>query len=101
MGLGESQREIHIARDRAAAYAAVIAAAAAVGKVREASEELGTVTLRTRYGLQSVRLRISVIPDEHGCRVAIGSFADDVWGGGARRGTDKFVRALEAEIGAS
>ena len=95
MGVGESSREVHIATDRATAFNAAFRAAEAVGKVREWNETMGTLTVRTRYGLQAIKLRISVVPDDHGTRIVIGAFGDDIWGGGARKGTDKFLRALE------
>jgi hypothetical protein len=99
MGLSESSSEVHIALDRTAAFNAVANTADATGGILQESEAMGTPTVRTRYGLQSVKLRTSVVPDTHGSRVMIGAFGDDVWGGGARKGTDKRLRALEDDLG--
>ena len=98
MGIGESSREVHLALDRTAAFNAVANAADTIGKILEENETMGTLTVRTRYGLQAVKLRISVVPDAHGTRIAIGAFGDDIWGGGARKGTDKLLRALDEEL---
>lgn len=98
MAIGESSRDVHLALDRMTAFNAVANAADAIGKILEENEVMGTLTVRTRYGLQAVKLRISVIPDAHGTLVSIGAFGDDIWGGGARKGTDKLLRALDAEL---
>lgn len=98
MGIGESAREVHVDADRDAAYAAVAAAAETIGKVIDASPDLGALVVRTRFGLQRVKLRVAVIPADPGSRITISAFADDIWGGGARRGSDKLLRALQEQL---
>lgn len=69
---------------------------AQIGKVVEVSELTSTVTGRCRYGLQSIKLRAAVLDGADGkSLVQIQAFGDDVWGGGARKGTDKLIAALE------
>ncbi len=52
---------------------------------------------RCRYGLQSVKLRVSVVDTGRGSSlVKVQAFGDDIWGGGARKGTDKILKALES-----
>lgn len=70
---------------------------AQIGKVLEVSELASTVKGRCRYGLQSVKLRAAVLDGPEGKSIVqIQGFGDDIWGGGARKGTDKLIAALEA-----
>ena len=70
---------------------------ASIGKVVEVSKLTASVTGKTRYGLQAVKLRVSVLPQgEASSTIQIQGFGDDIWGGGARKGTDKLLRALES-----
>ena len=69
----------------------VAEAPTAIGKGVEVSRLTQTVTGKVRYGFQSVKLRVSVV--DHGdsrSLVQIQPFSDDIWAGGARKGTDKF-----------
>jgi len=69
----------------------------AIGRVVEVSTATGTVVGRCRYGLQSVQLRVSVIDHGDGrSLIEIRAAADDVWGAGAEKGTDKLVAAFSA-----
>jgi hypothetical protein len=96
--VGESSRTFQYGKDRGAALADLQQAFAKVGSMVELNESTSTVVGRTRYGLQSVKLRVSVMdgPAEGTSVVTINGFGDDIWGGGARKGADKLVRALEA-----
>lgn len=68
---------------------------AEAGKFLESSGVTRTVTGRVRFGLQRVKLRVSVHDRGDGtCTLEVQAFADDIWGGGARKGTDKLVAAL-------
>lgn len=98
MGLGQTERELFIPLDREAALTAVCRAGNAIGSVLESSPMLGTAMIRTRYGLQSVKVRVAVLPEPNGCRLSIGGAGDDIWGGGARKGIDKFLRALQQQF---
>lgn len=98
MPLGNAEREIFVSVDRERAFAAVVVAGEAIGRVLDAQESTGTVTIRTRYVLQSVKLRVSVLPDGDGSRIVIAGASDDVWGGGARKGADKLVAALNRQL---
>ena len=67
-----------------------------IGKVVEISKQTLTITAKVRYGLQSVRLRVSVLSQgDDRSLIQVQGFGDDIWGGGARKGTDKLLRALE------
>ena len=92
---GESTREIFLALDLEDAFSLIESAGASVGKVISSSKITGTLDIKTRYGLQGVKLRVSLVPHERGTSVSIGGFGDDIWGGGARKGTDKLLRAID------
>jgi hypothetical protein len=95
--VGESTRTIQYDRPRTEALADLERAFGTIGRVVEVSIATGTIIGRCRYGLQSVKLRVSVIDQGDGrSLIEIGAAADDVWGAGARKGTDKLVAALGA-----
>lgn len=99
--VGESQREIEYPAPVGDAMDDVESALGSVGRLLESSRTLNTAVGKTRYGLQSVKLRISVVDTGRGTSlIKIGAFGDDVWGGGARKGTDKLLKALEATAAA-
>jgi hypothetical protein len=98
MVIGSSEREIHVSGGLVPVFDAVQRAASSIGKTLEIYPATSSVMVRTRYGLQSVKLRISVIPQSNGCLIQIAGAADDIWGGGARKGADKFVAALNREL---
>jgi hypothetical protein len=51
-----------------------------VGKVLDVSQATSTISGRVRYGLQSTRLRVSVIEEsENRCLLQIQGFGDDIW----------------------
>jgi hypothetical protein len=94
--VGESGRSIQYPKPADAAIADLERAFAAIGKVVEVSRVTSTITGKTRFGLQSVKLRVSVIDQGAGRSVIqIQGFGDDVWGGSARKGTNKLIRALD------
>ena len=93
--VGESTRTVDYAAPAEVAYRRLQAAIARVGKLVDLNEPTFTVTCRTRYGLQRVRIRASVHRrDERSCTIDFQAFGDDIWGGGARRATDKLIAAL-------
>lgn len=95
--VGESQREVEYPSPVDQTMADLQQAIASVGKVLEVSPTLNTVVGKCRYGLQSVKLRVAVIDTGRGTSlVKVVAFADDIWGGGARKGTDKVLKAMEA-----
>jgi hypothetical protein len=95
--VGESGRTVQYPKSELETFADVERAFSSIGKVAEVSKLTLSLTGRTRYGLQSVKLRVSVLWQGEGrSLIQIQGFGDDVWGGGARKGTDKLIRALEA-----
>lgn len=95
--VGESNREFQYPKPAEAALDDVMRAFTVIGKVVDVSNLTKTITGKVRYGLQSVKLRVSVVDQGEGQSVVrVQAFGDDIWGGGARKGTDKLVRALES-----
>jgi hypothetical protein len=92
---GESTRTIEYQRPAAETLRAVEAAFGRIGKLLDSSDATMTTTGRTRYGLQSVNLRASVRPVTAGTStVTVQASGVDIWGGAARKGTDRLVAAL-------
>ena len=99
MAVGSSSREVFLSMPVEKAFTLAVRAAERCGKVLDQQPATSSLTLRTRYGLQSVKLRISLLPKEGGTALQIAGAGDDVWGGGARKGSDKFVQALNEAAG--
>lgn len=79
--------------------------AASLEKVADAIGRLGAVTVVSRsaqyvegrisFGLQSVRVRASVVAEGPGhCRVVVQASSDDVWGAGAKSATGRLLSML-------
>lgn len=100
MGLGQASRELYVDLPPVAALQVVRAAAADIGRLLELNDAVGTALVRTRYGFQRVKLRISVVPSGAGSKIRVEGAGDDVWGAGARKGTDKLVTALGQRVAA-
>jgi hypothetical protein len=93
--VGESGRTVQYAKSREQTMADLRRSFEAIGRVTEYSEVLGTVSGKCRYGLQSVKLRVSVVEETPSrCLVQVQGFADDIWGAGARAGTDKLLAEM-------
>lgn len=78
---------------------------ATMGRVADAIKRLGSVTEqnqlqqyvtgRIKFGLQSVKVRVSVVPAGPGqCRVVLQGSSDDVWGAGAKSATRRLMEML-------
>jgi hypothetical protein len=95
--VGESGRTVQYPRPELQALADLQRAFEAIGKVVEINKTTLSITGKARCGLQSVKLRVSVLSQgDDRSLIQIQGFGDDVWGGGARKGTDKLLRALES-----
>lgn len=95
--VGESSREVEYPFSVEETMSDLQTALGSIGKVLEVSPALKTIVGRCRYGLQAVKLRISVVDTGRGSSmIKIVAFGDDIWGGGARKGTDKLMKALDS-----
>lgn len=90
------RRTIELAAAPAEAFEKMKGAVASVGKVEDANATTRTLVAKVRYGLNPVRLRISVLsgPLADTAIIEIGAKGQDVWGAAARKATDKVVAAI-------
>jgi len=91
-------RRIEIQVPPDVAFQRLQAAFASIGKVEEASAATRTVTGKARYGLNPVRLRISILTGEGGnvSILDIQGRGQDVWGVASRKVIDRLADALTA-----
>lgn len=86
---------MELAADADAAFSSARAALEEIGKVEELNPTTRTLVGKARYGLNPVRLRISVLSGPAGGSILeIGGKGQDVWGAASRKATDKFLAAL-------
>ncbi len=66
-----------------------------LGSVTEQNQSQQYVTGRIKFGLQSVKVRVSVVPaGPNQCRVVLQGSSDDVWGAGAKNATRRLMEML-------
>lgn len=94
--VGESSRRFSYPGPPAAALEAVRGALERVGRRVEVDELTTSASASVRIGLQSVRVRASVLPAGESSVVELSGASDDLWGGGARKACDKVVAALSS-----
>ena len=91
--VGESSRSVQYRKSWSESMSDVQRAFNLVGKVLEVNKATSTISGRIRYGLQTTRLRVSIIEDtDNRCLLQIQGFGDDIWGGGARKATGQAHR---------
>ena len=78
------------------AWAKLRSVASTIGKVEEASDAARYLIFKTRYGLNPVRLRVSVLsgPTDSTARLDIQGRGQDVWGVASRKVIDKLCAAF-------
>ncbi len=94
MGLGESSRELFVEDNIKKVLAILEKAINKVGSVIESNKKTYTLIAQTRYGLQTVKIRISLVPKDTGTIINFNGASDDIWGAGARKGIDKIINEL-------
>lgn len=92
MALGQCNREIFVAREPRQVYSEAKLVMETIGRVREDQPSFLSFDGKTRYGMQSITLRVSVLPDQAGSKLVIRGSGDDVWGLGAAKAMDNFMR---------
>ena len=63
-----------------------------IGRIKE-EREPEFLRGSTRYGLQRVSLKVTIVPRADGSSIEVESFGDDVWGRAARKGIEKLLKA--------
>lgn len=98
-----TQRRIELQAAPDVAFEWLQTAWTSIGKIEEASASTRTLTGKARYGLNPVRLRISVLtgaaPDS--AVLDIQGRGQDVWGVASRRVIDRLVAAIDAQAAAA
>jgi hypothetical protein len=71
-----------------------------VGRVKETDQPAGFLRGSGRYGLQKVRLKVTVSADgEGGSSVVIRAQGDDVWSAGAKKVIQRLAEAIREASG--
>ncbi|MDO8389767.1 MAG: hypothetical protein Q7V57_04695 [Actinomycetota bacterium] len=91
-----TMRRIELECPRVEAWSRLLAAADKVGKVEEAHEASYFLIVKGRYGLNPVRLRVSVLsgPTAATAVLEIQGRGQDVWGVASRKVIDRLSAAL-------
>lgn len=89
-------RTVEIQQPVERAWERLQAAAAAVGKVEEANDLSHYLIMKARYGLNPVRVRISVVSGagENTSRLEIQGRGQDLWGVASRKVIDRLCANL-------
>ena len=90
-----SPNEVVVSCPLGAAFAHVSGAIGRMGKVKQDDRSKQFIDGRIKYGLQSVKVRASLVEREQGkTHVVIQASSDDVWGAGAKNATERLVETL-------
>jgi hypothetical protein len=90
-----SANEIVYPASRSATMSKVANAINLLGKVTEQNVQKQYIAGKIKYGLQSVKVRVSVVPvGQNQCRVVVQGSSDDVWGAGAKNVTRRLMETL-------
>jgi hypothetical protein len=89
-------RTVELQLPTATAWDRLKTAATSLGKIEEAQENSRFLMLKARYGLNPVRLRVSVLsgPSAGTSRLDIQGRGQDVWGVASRKVIDRLCAAL-------
>lgn len=98
MSLGEAAATIDLALPIGEAFTLAHQAAEKTGKVVRANPDTGRIILKSRYGLQSVKVQIEVAGEGSASTICLYGFSDDVWAGGAKKVMDRYVGNVSALI---
>jgi len=91
-----STRTVELQMTPAAAWNALKAAASSLGKVEETSENTRFLTVKARYGLNPVRLRVSVLSgaSPETAILDVQGRGQDVWGVASRKVIDRLIASF-------
>jgi len=98
MGIKPQDRDIFLNTDLQSAYRIVKKACNKVGKIKEENEMLNSLFVKIKYGIEPVKIRMNLRPQENGTLLSMSAVGQDIWGAGARKGMDKFLKTLNKMI---
>lgn len=89
-------RTIELQMSAAAAWDRLKVVAASMGKIEEVGEAARFISFKTRYGLNPVRLRVSVLsgPSDGTAVLDIQGRGQDVWGVASRKVIDRLCASF-------
>jgi len=94
MALGQSTQDATYNKPVNEAFADVQEALSIIGEVKNADKVALTVEGTSRYGFQSVKLKVKITPQGDISALSISGFSDDVWAAGAKNCTKRLLEAL-------
>jgi hypothetical protein len=97
MPLGRSEQEVPVDAAPAEAFSRAKSAVEATGKVTEEDQSAGFLRSSARYGLQKVRVKLTVVQAGHASAIHIRAQGDDVWAKGAKKVIERLTQAIEAQ----
>ena len=91
-----TNRTVELQLPPKAAWEQLIASADKLGKIQEVHDASRFLILKARYGLNPVRLRISVLsgPTDQSSRLDIQGRGQDVWGVASRKVIDRLCASF-------
>lgn len=95
MPIGQATQDTVYAKPPAQTLADVRKALDAIGRTVSVDGAAGTLQGVTRYGLQQVQIKVSIVPDGAGSKIAVVGLSDDVWAAGAKNGLKRLLESLE------
>jgi hypothetical protein len=95
-----TSRRVELAAEPAVAWSQLKSAAAQLGKIEEKSDGSRFLILKMRYGLNPVRMRVSVLSaaDGQSSVLDIQGRGQDVWGVASRKAIDRLCLAIQAAM---
>lgn len=85
----------HYAKPAPQAFSAAQKAVSAIGKVTSSNIGDYTINGKVRYGLQSVKLRVTIRPNGATSNVVAEAESDDLWNAGGKSVVNRFLEALD------
>ena len=98
MALGQATQDVTYDKSASETFVDVQKALDMIGKVKNSDNIALTIEGTSRYGLQSVKLKVKVTPQGEASSLAISAFSDDVWAAGAKNGI-KRLQEVMANLG--
>jgi len=95
MALGQATQDATYDKPTEEAFADVQKALNMIGQVKNADKVTLTVEGTSRYGLQTVKLKVKITAQGDISALSIRGFSDDVWAAGAKNCIERLLEALD------
>ena len=94
MGLGQATQDATYSKSADETFVDVQKALGMIGKVKNADKTTLTIEGTSKYGFQSVPLKVKITPQGKTSTISISGFSDDVWAGGAKKCIKRLLEAM-------